>query len=84
MGTLGYENMNRHMSVQVACNVLVALLTLALFLIVEKIELPTVYSSFTINQMVSEWQEEPWTSIVAGDGQGNCPASYGPIFTNLW
>jgi hypothetical protein len=83
-GAHGYENMNRHMGAQVACNVLVALLTLALFMIVKKIETPTFYSSFTIDQMVDEWQQEPWTSMVAGDRLGNCPATYEPMFTNLW
>ena len=84
MGSLGYENLNNHMIAQVLCNIIVALMALCLFLYAGKIEAPTFYTSLTIDQMVTEWQEKPWVSMTVGDSLGNCPDGTEPMFSNTW
>jgi hypothetical protein len=61
--------------------VIVAIMALSLFLYADKIEAPTFYTSFTVDQMVTDWQAKPWVSMTAGDSSGNCPQGTEPMFT---
>ena len=65
-------------------NFIVLGLSLIIFIGLEDVVAPTIETSLSTDQMVSDWQVVPFVDVVAGANDGTCPEGYEGMFTNLW